>query len=199
MKLSVPEVAALLGASEGEVYGWIQREGLPHVAVQDRVYVHRAELYDWAHATHRRIEPEVFAEAGADLAEALRRGGVHTLALPDEPLDAAARLARLLELPDAAVGILAARPELGFAVDPDGVAVPRVREPILAPGPPAVHLLALDPARDTGGVALTRAFVVVAPTVRVHQRLLAELDAALFQPAFRAGVLTTPPVLEGLP
>lgn len=199
MKLSVHEVAALLDATEGEVYGWIQREGLPHVAVQDRVYVHRAELYDWAHATHRRIHPEVFADAGADLTEAMRRGGAHSLALAEDPLEAAEQLARLLELPPAAAGILAARPDLGFTADPDGVAVPRVREPILAPGPPAVHLLVLDPPRSLGGVSVSRAFLVVAPTVRTHQRLLAELDAALFEPAFRAGSLADPPQLVGDP
>ena len=81
--------------------------------------------------------------------------------------------------------VMAARPSLGVVIDRDGIAVPRLGEPVLFAGPPALHVYAFEPPWRIGGSAVRRLFLIVAPTVAIHHRLLADLDAALNQPAFR--------------
>lgn len=196
MKLTVAEAAALLTASEAEVYGWLRDEGLPFHLVQERYFIHRAELFAWAHERHHRLQPQVFGTPADDeLARALRGGGLFRLAAPPDRAAAAAAIVARLGLPPGTdraciAAVLAARPDLGFAVDADGLALPRVGEPILVPARTAVYLFAFESPWSPKNAPISRAFVVVAPTMRTFQRVLAELDAALYDPRFRGLVFS---------
>lgn len=199
--MTVPEAARLLAVPEREVYEWMRDRGLPHVRIQDRYFIHRAKLHEWAREHYVRVHPDVFAEAGtvgtvpgAELADALHAGGLHRLRAPESEREGVRAIVAALGLPpsiDPALlcDVVMARRALGFAIDRRGVGLPRLNEPLLSPGAPALFLFAFEPGWKLGEAALDRAFVLVAPTVRVHQRLLAELDAALHQPAFRDAVL----------
>lgn len=209
MKLTVSQTAALLSITEPELYAWFRDRALPHVRVQDCFFVHRDQLYEWAHDHHVRLHPEVFgaaSQAGADaLADALHNGGVRRCPPPSGAEDGARALVAQLNLPrsvpvGAVSAIVAARPELGFAVDADGIALPRVCEPLLAPAPASVTMFAFEPAWCLGKTPITRAFFVVAPTVAEHHAVLAALDAALYDARFREAVARVEPgeALEAL-
>ena len=209
MKLTVSQTASLLGISEPELYAWFRDRALPHVRVQDCFFVHRDQLYEWAHDHHVRLHPELFgaaSHAGADaLADAIHNGGVRRCPTPSSPEEGARALVSRLDLPqgadpDAVAAIVAARPELGFAVDAEGVALPRVNEPLLAPTPASVTMFAFEPAWCLGRTPIERAFVVVAPTVAVYHAVLAALDAALYDARFREAVARGAPgeTLEAL-
>ena len=200
MKVTVADAARLLAIPEQVVYDWIRDRGLPHVKVQDRYFIHRARLHEWARERGVRVHPDLFLEAGvagnalgAELADTLRHGGLHRLPGPRSTWAGAEAILAAIALPSSIdcrvlCEIVAARRDLGFAVDRDGIALPRLDEPILAPGPPSLFLFAFEPAWALGEVRVDRGFVLVAPTVRLHQRLLAELGAALHEPEFRAAV-----------
>lgn len=205
MKLTIADSALLLGVPEPEVYSWIRSRGLPYVKVQDRYFIHRARLHEWARDHGVQLHPDVFTQTqagqdagGAELADAIRLGGVHPLPTPQSERDGAAAILDVVRLPPAVdmsmlCEILSARRALGFSIDREGIALPRLAEPILGAGAPALSLFAFDPPCRLDGIRASRVFVLVAPTVRTHQRLLAELDAALHQPGFREAVLRADP------
>ncbi len=201
MKLTVTEAARLLAVPEQEVYDWMRARGLPYVKVQDQRFIHRARLHEWAREHYVPLHPDVFEGAigagnvfGNELAEAFDKGGLTRLPMPASEHDGLRSLVAALRFPssvdpDELQSFVAARRELGFVVDRQGVALPRLGEPILSTGAPALFLFAFEPDWELRAGRVSRLFVLVAPTVRVHQRLLAELDAMLHQPNFRAAVL----------
>lgn len=194
MKLSVAQTAELLGTSEAEVREWIRSRRLPTVRVQDQAFVHRGRLAEWARENGVAISPAVFPSSHpqADLGEAWRAGGM--MRLEGGVSDLPGRLAALLPAGPAErasfAAILASRPDLGWLVDRDGIARPRLREPVVvAHGRPALHLLAFAPAHPLESGPVQRAFFLLSPSVAAHQHLLVELDAALSIPASRAAIL----------
>lgn len=201
MKLTVTEAAHLLAVPEQEVYDWMRSRGLPYVKVQDRRFIHRARLHAWAREHYIPLHPDIFERPsnaghafGHELADALRTGGLHRLPTPASARDGAQAMVAALHLPpsvdhDALAEVMAARRDLGFVVDRQGVALPRLLEPILSTGAPSLFLFAFEPGWALGESHAQRLFVLVTPTVRVHQRLLAELDAMLHRPGFREAVV----------
>src|SRR5689334_2757243 len=60
MQLSVADVSDLFKVPVNTVYRWINEENLPSHAVNDRIFINRAELLDWATIHHVDIVPQVF-------------------------------------------------------------------------------------------------------------------------------------------
>jgi PTS system nitrogen regulatory IIA component len=210
MELNVRDAARLLGASEKEVYRWIDEGEIPFYAINDQPRFNRAELLEWATSRRRPIAADVFADRGDDgpgLVEALMAGGVP----PGRPgggprgggrggdRESVLRaVVGVLRLPDGfdrehVVQVLLAREALGSTGIGDGIAIPHVRNPMVLNGVPAsiavcylAHPIAFD-AID--GLPVHTIFSLVSPTIRGHLRLLARLSWALHDPAFKGAVL----------
>jgi PTS system nitrogen regulatory IIA component len=203
MLLTVREAAALLHASERQVYRWVDDGELPFQRVRDQVRFNRTDLLEWATSRRLPVSLEAF-DAGLDpedrapsLARALRAGGVH------HGVRAADREAALREvvartpMPDSVdrellVEVLVAREHATSSAIGDGVAIPHVRQPVVAPGaPPTVSLFYLETRVDFGapdGKPVSMLFFIVSPTVRTHLQMLAHLARALQDASFRAAV-----------
>src|SRR6266545_3268517 len=83
MLLTVKGAAALLKATERQVYRWVDEGEIPFERVRDQVRFNRTDLLEWATSRRLPISLEEF-DAGLDpedrapsLAHALRIGGVH--------------------------------------------------------------------------------------------------------------------------
>jgi PTS system nitrogen regulatory IIA component len=203
MLLTVREAAALLHASERQIYRWVDDGELPFKRVRDQVRFNRTDLLEWATGRRLPVSLEAF-DAGLDpedrapsLARALHAGGVH------HGVEAGDREAALREvvarapMPDSVdreliVEALVAREHATSTAIGDGVAIPHVRQPVVAPGAPATvsvfHLAAPVPFGAPDGKPVSTLFFIVSPTVRTHLQMLAHLARALQDPGFRAAV-----------
>lgn len=204
MKLSVTEAASLLGASEDDVYTWIEERALPAQRIRGQYRVNRAELLEWATERHIDVSPAAFEgdEPAPGLADALRAGGIHP-ALPSADLPTALREAiDRLPLSDDADRVmlrevLLAREAIGVTPVGNGIAIPHVRAPIIVDDAAALVSLsflerpvALGPGT---GDPIDTFFFLVSPTVHVHLGMLARLAHALRDPGFRAAVRSRAP------
>lgn len=203
MLLTVREAASLLRATEQQVYRWVDEGEIPFQHVRGRVRFDRTELLEWATSRRLPISIEAF-DAGLDpgdcapsLAQALRIGGVHH-DVPDTDRESALRAAvERTPLPasvdrDFLVEVLAALERTSSTAVGDGVAIPHVRRPVVAPGAPAtVSISQLRQPVAFGaqdGKPVHTVCLIISPTVRTHLQLLARLARALLDPAFRAAL-----------
>src|SRR5438132_10822163 len=74
MNLKLHEAARLLQVDGDEVARWIRDRGLPAHVIAGQFHINSVELQEWALRHGVRLPPELQSN---DLAEALRRGGVH--------------------------------------------------------------------------------------------------------------------------
>jgi hypothetical protein len=144
----------------------------------------RIELLEWA------IEAELPVRAGlyeADetcaLAAALQRGGGHTVEGGVAAFVRALPIMTTVERELIASVTTAREAEMFVRLGADRIAVPRARSPIISPELPPIVALAW---RGESPLAVT--FVIVAPTVRQHLRLLSRLSLALGDARFRSAV-----------
>jgi PTS system nitrogen regulatory IIA component len=209
--LTVRETAALLHTSERQIYRWVDDGELPFQRVRDQVRFNRTDLLEWATSRRLPISLEVF-DAGLDpedrapsLAAALGRGGAHDV---DCAPDREAVLRAVVErtpIPDTVdrelvVEALLAREQTSSTAIGDGIAIPHVRQPVVAPGAqPTVSVAYLARPAPYGapdGRPVHTVFLLVSPTVRTHLQMLAHLARALTQPGFRAAVDRRAPAAE---
>lgn len=203
MLLTAQEAAVLLSTTERQVYRWIDEGSIPFERVRDQVRFNRTELLEWATSKGVPVSPRAFdaddeAEARApSLAAALRRGGVH-LGVPATDRDAALRavvertpMPPSLD-PDFVVEVLVARENLVSTALGDGIAIPHVRQPLVAPGAEATvsvsHLSHPVPFGAADPEPVRIVFLIVSPTIRAHLQLLAQVARALVDKAFRAAL-----------
>ena len=203
MLLTVREVAALLGSSERQVYRWVDEAEIPFQRIRDQVRFNRTDLLEWATARRLPISLQAF-DADLDpedrtpsLAEAIRVGGVHD-DVPATDRDSALRaviertpIPPSLDLEFLGEVLIARENTVSTAIG-DGIAIPHVRQPVVAPGaPPTVSVSHLrDPvafgAPDDKPVRIV--FFIVSPTIRAHLQMLAHLARALLDGEFRAAL-----------
>jgi PTS system nitrogen regulatory IIA component len=201
--LTVREAAALLRSTERQVYRWVDEAEIPFQRVRDQVRFNRTDLLEWATARRLPISLEAF-DASLDpedrtpsLAQALRAGGVHH-EVPASDRDSALRaivartpLPGSLD-PEFVVEVLIARENTISTAIGDGIAIPHVRQPVVAPGGPvlvSVAYLATPVAFGAPDEHPVRIiFLIVTPTVRTHLQMLAHLARSLLDPAFRAAL-----------
>lgn len=190
MQLTVKEVARLLSVSERQVYRWMEKEDLPVHKVGGTYRLNRTELLEWATTRNIKISPEIFqlpdenGERLPTLSEALRAGGIH-YGIPGADKTAILKeIVKKLPLTKNAerellLGALLAREALGTTALGGGIAIPHVRNPIVASvKKPAILLCFLENPIDFGaldGAPVRVLFTMVSPTVRIHLHLLSKL------------------------
>jgi PTS system nitrogen regulatory IIA component len=203
MLLTVRGAAALLRATEREVYRWVDDNEIPFQRVRDQVRFNRTDLLEWATRRRLPISLEAFdanldvEDRAPSLAGALRVGGVH----PDLPAaDREQALRAVVDrtpLPpsvdrELVIDVLLARERTSSTAIGDGIALPHVRQPVVAPGGrSAVSVSYLRAPIDFGapdGKPVGTVFLIVSPTVRAHLQMLAHVARALLDPGFRGAL-----------
>lgn len=201
--LTVRDVAALLGATERDVYRWVDDGEIPFQRVRDQLRFNRTDLLEWATRRKLPIALEAFdADLDAEdrvpsLAQALRVGGAH----PDVPAsDREEALRAVVErtpMPPSVdaefvLEVLLAREHTSSTAIGDGIAIPHVRQPVVAPGAPATlsvsYLRNPVPFGAPDGKPVSTVFLILSPTVKTHLQMLAHVGRALLDPGFRAAL-----------
>lgn len=202
MQLSVREVARLLKVSENAVYKWVDERSLPAQQVDAQYFFNKAELLEWAALHKIEVAPEIFSTgpangAGPGLAAALEAGGVRSGIEGTDRESVLKAVAECLALPpdfdrDLLLEMLLAREQHGSTAVGDGIAIPHPRTPIVAavdvPSITLCYLKHLVPFGAADGTPVDVVFMLLAPNVRTHLRLLAQLACALRDESFRRAV-----------
>jgi PTS system nitrogen regulatory IIA component len=203
MLLSVREAAALLGATERRVYSWVDEGEIPFERVRDQVRFNRTDLLEWATRRGLPISLEAFdaglapEDRAPSLAQAIRAGGVHRdvsggdreavlrAVIERTPVPASIDRELLLD-------VLIAREHTDSTAIGDGIAIPHVRQPVVAPGaaPTVVvcHLASPVAFGAADGAPVKCVLLIVSPTIRTHLQMLAHLARALHDDGFRAAL-----------
>jgi nitrogen PTS system EIIA component len=203
MLLTVRQAAALLRATERQVYRWVDEGEIPFRRVRDQLRFNRTDLLEWATSKKLAVSLDAF-DAGLDpddrapsFATALRLGGVHDdvpATTREEALRAAIERTPMPPSVDREllIEILVAREATGSTAIGDGIAIPHVRHPVVAAGAaPAVSLCRLAtpvPFGAPDGRPVGTLFLIVSPTVRTHLQMLAHLARALQDVGFRTAL-----------
>lgn len=203
MQLTVRQAAAYFGVDDQTVRRWIAERDLPVHRANERLHLNAIEIWEWAIEHGVPVSRRLLDDARRKpehvppLSELLERGGVHR----DIPAAAGAKGGVLagvvagLPLPpevdrDFLLTVLEAREAMGSTGIGDGIAIPHVRNPILLHVKrPFVSLFLLEHPVDFGaidGKPVHALFVVVAPSVPVHLRVLAQLGHVLRDAGLRA-------------
>ncbi|HEX9055183.1 MAG TPA: PTS sugar transporter subunit IIA [Gemmatimonadales bacterium] len=203
MQLTVRQAAAYFGVDDQTVRRWIAERDLPVHRANERLHLNAIEIWEWAIEHGVPVSRRLLDDARRKpehvppLSELLERGGVHR----DIPAAAGAKGGVLagvvagLPLPpevdrDFLLTVLEAREAMGSTGIGDGIAIPHVRNPILLHVKrPFVSLFLLEHPVDFGaidGQPVHALFVVVAPSVPVHLRVLAQLGHVLRDAGLRA-------------
>ncbi len=211
MKLTVPEVAALLKTSEERVEEWIEDGSLPSQRMRGEYRINRSELLEWATERKVVLAPRAFARSltgngMASIADALRTGVVAYDVRADDATAVIREIAA--SLPLASEGdrevlpqFLLARDAFGLAAVGGHIAVPQVRTPVVLPvggrhsgafPPPSVLSLSFlsQPVVLPGAdrEAVDTIFLLLSPTVTAHLVVLAALVACINDEVFRSAI-----------
>ena len=195
MQLTVRQAAAYFGVDDQTVRKWIADRDLPVHRANERLHLNAIEVWEWAIARGLPVSRRLLEDArrtpehAPPLSELLDRGGIHlTSSAGGEKADVLAGVVARLPLPPEVdrnflLTVLEAREAMGSTGIGDGIAIPHVRNPILLHVKrPFVSLFLLDRPVDfdaIDGKPVHALFVVVAPSVPVHLRVLAHLGHAL--------------------
>jgi nitrogen PTS system EIIA component len=200
MQLTVRQAAAYFGVDDQTVRRWIAERDLPVHKANERLHLNAIEMWEWAieHGVpvSRRLLDDArrTPEQVPPLSELLERGGIHGDSTGGEKHGVLAHIVAQLPLPpevdrDFLLTVLEAREAMGSTGIGDGIAIPHVRNPILLHVKrPFVSLFLLKQPVDfdaIDGKPVHALFVVVAPSVPVHLRILAQLGHVLRDPALR--------------
>lgn len=202
------DASRAFGVAEATILHWIEEEGLPSFSINGHYRFNRVDLLEWSNLRKRPMAPD--PEIAADekkfglLLRALNAGGVHHAVAGANAAAVLAAAAERLPLASAdralAAEVLAQREKLGTTALGDGIAIPHPRNPLVFPVEAPVAALCF-PERpvDFGaadGKPVGALFLLLAPTVRTHLALLAELAAALHDPRFKDAVARRAPAGE---
>jgi PTS system nitrogen regulatory IIA component len=202
MQLTVRQAAAYFGVDDQTVRRWITERDLPVHRANERLHLNAIEVWEWAIAHAVPVSRRLLEDArrtpehAPPLSELLDRGGIHRdFTASGEKAEVLAGVVAHLPLPpevdrEFLLSVLEAREAMGSTGIGDGIAIPHVRNPILLHvRRPFVSLFLLNRPVEfdaIDGKPVHALFVVVAPSVPVHLRVLAHLSHALRDPALRA-------------
>jgi PTS system nitrogen regulatory IIA component len=212
MQLTVRDVARLMNVGENMVRRWVTEEQLPAEEVNGQYRLNKVELLEWATVHKREVPVELFQAGNGNgriprLDDALNRGGVHDHVPGPDKETALAHVVNLLPLDrdydrQFLLSLYLSRESLGSTGVGDGLAVPHPRYPVVLPvDRPAAALCYLErpiPYASPDGKPVHTLFVLISPTVRSHNQLLARLACALKDADFRRAVLGRAPAAEVL-
>lgn len=203
MLLTVREAAALLRMSERQVYRWVDDGEIPFQRVRDQVRFNRTDLLEWATGRRLPISLEAFdadldpEDRAPSLARALRLGGVYAGVRAADREEALRLVVEATPMPPSVdreflLDVLLAREHTSSTAIGDGIAIPHVRQPVVAPGATATvsasYLETPVPFGAPDGKPVGTVFLIVSPTVRTHLQMLAHLARALQDPGFRGAL-----------
>lgn len=194
MQLSLRDVARLMQVPERTVNRWVHDESLPARQVGGQYRFNRSELFEWASLKKLPLPADLLIEQfegehGRDsLAGALSAGGVMDQVPGSDRATALAAVVERLRLPDGfdrkrLLELFLIRESIASTAVGDGIAIPHPRYPVVLPVAAATATLCfLQQPIDFGaadGKPVDTLFVLVAPTVRSHLKLLSQLASAL--------------------
>ena len=201
MQLTVRQTATYFGVDEQAVRRWIADRDLPVHRANERLHLNAIEVWEWAVAHGVPVSRRLLEDARRTpehvppLSELLERGGIHRgFTAGSEKAEVLAGVVAKLPLPpevdrEFLLTVLEAREAMGSTGIGDGIAIPHVRNPILLHVKrPFVSLFLLDHPVDfeaIDGKPVHALFVVVAPSVPVHLRVLAHLGHILHDATVR--------------
>lgn len=201
MQLTVRQAAAYFGVDDQTLRRWIAERGLPVHRADERLHLNAIEMWEWAVENGVPVSRRLLDDARKapdqvpPLSELLERGGLHVNGAGAGKGGVLADIVARLPLPpeverDFLLTVLEAREAMGSTGIGDGIAIPHVRNPILLHVErPFVSLFLLERPVDfdaIDGKPVHALFVVVAPSVPVHLRVLAQLGHVLHDPELRA-------------
>jgi nitrogen PTS system EIIA component len=200
MLLEPSEAAQALNVDEKTVVRWIKKDGLPAETVQGNYRINPVDLLEWATERGIKVHPSLYRMHDADsrplpsLSQALEAGGIHCGVPGSDKESVLHTVVTQLDLPpeldpDFILQVLLAREAMGTTAVGDGIAIPHVRNPILAQLPvPKVSLSYLEKPVDFGaldGKPVQILFTIISPTIRMHLHLLSKLAYCLRDPRLR--------------
>lgn len=192
VKLTVRAAAAMLSVSETKIYRWVDDDEIPFVMIHHHPMFHRVELLEWAMAMELPVRVDLYeGEHEQPFTIALERGGGRTLEGGLDDLAARLPIERASDRDVLSSVVSARRSELFVHRALGRIAVPKARSPIICPEAPPIVTLWWpgDRALVINHVPTSAVFVIVAPTIKQHLRLLGRLSLALHDPAFCTAVL----------
>jgi nitrogen PTS system EIIA component len=194
MQLTVRDASKLLNLEEKEIYRLIKKSEIPFYRLNKSCFFNRAELFEWAIARSVDISADFFSSPDSQtnqmpqLADAIRKGGVHSLTNNDSKSDVLRAVVSLIPgIVDAdkerILVALLARETLGSTAIGNGIAIPHVRNPIIInSNDPLILLCFLSTPIDYGaldGKKVSTIFTMISPNTRIHLHLLARLSFIL--------------------
>lgn len=207
-ELSVKDAAELLRVSEKTIYRWIRQGVIPAFRFQGQYRFDRAELQAWAR--YKRIGSVAAPPAAAegeepiDLAQAIRRGGIHYKIEGDTPAAVFRSIVEIFPVdsprdPDfreTLVQTLIERENLASTGIGHGLAIPHPRHPRdWGLGQPVVGVFFLERPVDFksfDGEPVRVLFIILCATVKGHLRMLAQVSHLLHEPTTRDFLDTVP-------
>ncbi|HTR54844.1 MAG TPA: PTS sugar transporter subunit IIA [Kofleriaceae bacterium] len=201
MLLTAHGAARLLGTSERQIYRWVDDNEIPCRRVRDQLRFNPTDLLEWATTQRMAVHVEAFedddpADRPPSLAAALRQGRVLDGVAGADREAVLRAIVGELPLPDTfdrelLIEVMLAREASAVTPIGDGIAIPQVRNPIVAArAQPEITVCYLATPIAFGGADGTIRTIIVAvvPTVRTHLRMLARLARALADETFRAAL-----------
>jgi PTS system nitrogen regulatory IIA component len=194
MLLEPSEAAQALYVDEKTVVRWIKKDHLPAESLHGDYRINPVDLLEWATERGIKVNPALYKMPGADdrplptLSQALQAGGIHCGFPGDDKETVLRNAVAVLDLPpeidpDFILQVLLAREAMGTTAVGDGIAIPHVRNPILAQLPvPKIALCFLAQPVDFGaldGKPVQILFTIISPTIRMHLHLLSKLAYCL--------------------
>lgn len=201
MKLSVKDVANLLGISDKTVYRWIADKKIPFYRINDQYRFSRVELIEWVTANRVSVSADIFLEPKYEglslptLGQALREGGIIYGVEGRDGNGVLRFVVRSMRLPegvdrDYLFEVLKAREALCSTGIGDGIAIPHPRNPVIFNVySSSVTLCFLENPVEFGaldGKPVFAMFVILSHSTRAHIHLLSRISFALRDPGFHS-------------
>jgi PTS system nitrogen regulatory IIA component len=208
MLLTVQGAARLLGTSERQIYRWADEGEIPVRRIRDQLRFNRTDLLEWATSRRMAVHVDMFddddpGDHAPSLAAALRAGGAHRDVPGSDRETVLHAVVERMALPESLdrelfVEVLLARETTGTTAIGDGIAIPHVRNPVVAAGARAAvtvcYLASPVPFGAPDGRPVHTVLMMVTPTVRNHLQMLAHLARALTDAGFKAAIARRAPI-----
>lgn len=199
MTLDVKKVAKLLSVPEKTVYQWIAKNEVPFYKVGQSHLFNKIDLLEWAAARKMKVSYQIFeeisesTEPNTSLTDAILAGGIYYNVKGTDRDSVLREIVSVIKLPkevdkEFLVEALIERENLETTSIGDGIAIPHVRNPIIAyVKTPILALCFLERSIDFNAIdekPVGIVFTIITPTIRSHLHILSRLSYVLQQMDF---------------
>jgi PTS system nitrogen regulatory IIA component len=194
MQLKIGDVANYFRVSERTVYRWIEQRSIPVYKIQDQYRFEKSELLEWAMAKRIPVSRDFFSDPEHEsgplpaVADVLRGGGIFYRLEALDKMSALHQLVELMRLPEMVdrsqvLELLLAREAMASTGVGEGIAIPHIRNPVLAHvTSPIMNLGFPDAPLDYGaldGKPVHCLIGLISPNAKVHLHLMSRLGFIL--------------------